>query len=98
MCINHQGPMPHEYNNQLGGNLLDWLVNFYVYYPMIKQVNFQLQNSKYRQPVSTHFTLSPQDKVIPSCLKNFFNRLKKENDLAKVFLVKPEPEEILPIK
>lgn len=90
--------MPHEYNNQLGGNLLDWLVNFYVYYPMIKQVNFQLQNSKYRQPVSTHFTLSPQDKVIPSCLKNFFNRLKKENDLAKVFLVKPEPEEILPIK
>lgn len=98
MCINHQGPMPHEYNHQLGGNLLDWLVNFYVYYPMIKQVNFQLQNSKYRQPVSTHFTLSPQDKVIPSCLKNFFNRLKKENDLAKVFLVKPEPEEILPIK
>ena len=54
MCINHQGPMPHEYNHQLGGNLLDWLVNFYVYYPMIKQVNFQLQNSKYRQPVSTH--------------------------------------------
>ena len=56
MCINHQGPMPHEYNHQLGGNPLDWLVNFYVYYPMVKQVNFQLQNSKYRQPVSTHFT------------------------------------------
>lgn len=34
--------MPHEYNHQLGGNPLDWLVNFYVYYPMIKQVNFQL--------------------------------------------------------
>ena len=42
MCINHQGPMPHEYNHQLGGNPLGWLVNFYVYYPMIKQVNFQL--------------------------------------------------------
>lgn len=58
MCINHQGPMPHEYNHQLGGNPLDWLVNFNVYYPMIKQVNFQLQNSKYRQPVSTHSYLS----------------------------------------
>lgn len=34
--------MPHEYNHQLGGNPLDWLVNFYVYYSMIKQVNFQL--------------------------------------------------------